>query len=318
MNKPSLPESIGKFSRSALKVMRSAGPLLISHSKQASATYADHKLRLAEVGAAKEMMIQEVQALSEVRAKLHNRFYDAEPDERINIKRDIEETERELRRFRVLSKSLDHLQDTESDEASTTSDQETETIVSPHWIDKFNEYARAHNEDWREDLLAKALSVETAEPGAIGPRALWLIGTIDEYLFHAYAALLDLSTILDNTNYIIPNYGSFNQEPIPDCLLKPHASIGRLVFLLSDLGLIGTTAFKLIPDNVQIMTRYDDKHTLITTKKQQKIKGIIPTDLGEKLGRLYTTQPSELGMKIYNSWLESLSDEAVIKVDTSP
>jgi Protein of unknown function (DUF2806) len=64
----------------------------------------------------------------------------------------------------------------------------SQPVISDHWIDKFNQLARSKNEEWRQDLLSRALAAEAANPGSISPRALWLIGTLEEDKFQAFSA----------------------------------------------------------------------------------------------------------------------------------
>src|SRR5436190_1007516 len=78
-----------------------------------------------------------------------------------------------------------------------------------------SELARAHNETWREDLLARALATESASPGSVSPRALWLLGTLEASQFTAFAAILNLASRIDDA-LIIPSNGSFILRDVPD------------------------------------------------------------------------------------------------------
>lgn len=292
--------------KSSLRLVKSVGPFLLSQSAKASESLAEHQLRMAKVDAAREFMLAEAGAISDVRTKLRDQYYAAQPEERVRLKRDIEESERELRRLQIIYSAVDKLpSDKEHDTAEDTDTEEVE--ISPHWLDKFNEFARARNEPWREDLLSSALAIEAKEPDAIGPRALWVIGTIDEYLFRGFASLLDVSTELAG-GYLIPRHNDFNERPIPGCTLGSNTAIGNIVFMLSDLGLFGDvmTSQKQVPGGVKVLARYGRRVTLITTKKNLSIKGVIPTRLGAALARLYTSQPNLLGQEIYEKWCNSL------------
>ena len=304
---------ITETGKSALRIIRAVGPLLISQSSKASESFAEHQLRLAKVDVAKEFMLKEVESLAEVRNNLREKFYESTAEERIRIKRDVEETEREIRRLNIFSNALEQLPAPKKDDTEAASE-EVKDHIADHWMDKFNEYARANNEEWRKELLTKALAKEAKTPGSIGPRALWLIGTIDEYLFHAYASILDLSINIAG-GHLIPNHQQFNETPIPNCELGSDKAIGTLVFMLSDLGLLGDilSSQKQFPEKVQFVVTYDKKVTLIITKKELRIKGVIPTLLGETIASLYTPTSNELGIEIYNKWLESLNETIVEK-----
>lgn len=185
-------------------------------------------------------------------------------------------------------------------------------------MDKFNEYARANNEEWRKDLLSKALAMEAENPGFIGPRALWTIGTIDEYLFHAFASLLDISSNIGEKD-IIPTSAVmlYQKEPIPNCKLGKDKATANLVFLLSDSGLIGDpiTSELYVESDKEIVATYGDNTSILNTKKELVIRGVIPTVLGITISKLYTSKPNELGLKIFNTWLESI-DETVADKNT--
>lgn len=308
---------ITETGKSALRIIKAVGPLLISQSKEVSEAFAEHQLRLAEVDAARAFMLKEAESLAELRKNLRNSFYDSSTEERIRIKRDIEETDKEIRRLNIVSNALSRLPAPKIDENGNEAAGDSSSVksdISPHWMDKFNEYARAHNEAWREELLTKALALEAQNPGAIGPRALWVIGTIDDYLFHAYASLLDVATNVAG-GHIIPNFQDFNEHPVPNCALGADKAIGNLVFMLSDLGLIGDilSSQKQIPENVQFVATYGKNVTLVSTKKKLAIGGVIPTVLGETLAKLYTPTPNDLGAEIYNRWLDTLGDDVAVK-----
>lgn len=306
-----MANSIAKLTenaKSALRLVKSVGPFLISQSAKASESMAEHQLRLARVESAREFMVTEAKAISDVRANLRARYYEAEPEDRVRLKRDIEESERELRRLHVIYAALEKLPPDDPNEPESETNAE-EVQISPHWLDKFNEFAKAQNEPWRRDLLASALAIEAKEPGAIGPRALWLIGTLDEYLFQGFASLLDVSTVLAG-GYLIPKHNDFNNRPIPECALGPNKAIGNLIFLLSDLGLFGDvmTSQKQIPEGARVLAQYGHRRVLITTKKKMVVNGVIPTTLGTAIARLYTPRPNLLGQEIFESWCKRLGE----------
>ncbi len=307
--------TITEKGKSVLRLARAVAPLLISQSQKASEAFAEHQLRLARADIAAEFIRKEVESLSKVKITLRNRYYEVGEEEHIRLRRDIDETDRELRRLNLFSDALQMLPNPEGD--NINSEDRTgaeETNISLHWIDKFNEYARAHNEKWREQLLAAALALEAQNPGFVGTRALWTIGTIDDYVFHAYASLLDVSVRIGG-DFMIPQHQAFSHRPVPNCALGQDFSIGRLIFILDETGLLGSVGFtcKPIPENSQFVARYGKKSTLVRTKKQLEIKGVIPTKLGETIANLYTPVPNDLGLEIYNNWLESLNEAIVEK-----
>jgi len=164
---------ISESGKSVLRICKAIGPLVISQTEKASELFAKHQFRLAKVDVAKEFMLKEVESLSRVRGILREKYYASNDDEeRIRLRRDIEETECEIRRLDIVSNALDFLPDQQIDEKSSDLEFLADQQITPHWMDKFNEYARANNEDWRKNLLTRALAMEAENPGFIGPRAL--------------------------------------------------------------------------------------------------------------------------------------------------
>lgn len=297
---------VTKKAESLYKIIKAIGPFIISQSTKASEAVAKHQLRLTNVETARQFMASEAQAISETRAKLRDRYFWAGEEERVRLKRDIQECEEEFRRLNVIYSSLDYL--TPEQNESDTKELNTESAeVSPHWLDKFNEFAKARNEPWRKDLLARALAIEATDPGGIGPRALWVIGTIDEYFFLGFSSLLDIASEIGG-GYIIPNHQKFNMRPIPGCSLGSDFAIGHITFMLSDLGLLGDiTSQKKISKNTMVLAKYGHRSTSIEAREELNITGIIPSKLGSTIARLYEPTPNLLGQEIYEKWCNGLS-----------
>lgn len=305
-------QKITEHGRSIANIVKAIGPFLVSQSSHLSENYAQHQLRLACVEAAKEYMLDEVGSLGQIRVRLRNSYYSTTDQiERLRLRQDIAETEKELRRFNVINNALDVINSDQGDESDPITS--SNTSISEHWLDRFNEYARCENESWRADLLSAALAMEARKSGSVGPRALWLVGTIDEYLFHAFASIVDLSTRIGN-EHIIPAANGFFERLVPDCLLGDKIVIGNLTFMLSDLGLIGDilSSYKNIQNNSVIITEYGYRKTELVTKKKLSVAGIILTQLGEVIANLYKEEPNLLGQEIYEKWVSSLAGDDVL------
>ena len=168
--------------KTAFNIVKSIGPFLISQSEIVSDSYVKHQAKLASVEIGKELIIDEAKTLNDVRKQLLTKFTESNAEDRIRIKKDIEYIEGNLRQLNIGQKALSYLPPPKD---KKTEDQTSPEII-PHWMDKFNELARVRNEPWREELLARALATEASSSGTIMPRALWLIGTLEEHLFHAW------------------------------------------------------------------------------------------------------------------------------------
>lgn len=308
-NLPSVP---GK-AKAVWRIVKAAGPLLLAQSAKLSEAYAKHQLRLAEVDAIKELMIAEARTVAEVRKKLIDKYLDAPPEDRLRLRQDIEFAEKDLRQLGVYQRAIEYVPEGKATESQTPSD---ESLDPPDeyraWLDSFNEYARKQNEPWRVGLLARALALESSEPGALGQRALWFIGTVEEKSFHAFASILDIATKMGG-GYVIPNHQPYIERPIPNCVLGPNVQLGQALFLLSDLGLIGDllTSQRLFPTNSLLMATYGSHELVAVTTQAVSIRGVILTSLGDTIARLYEPKECELGTEIYDKWKTSVRQSSL-------
>jgi len=123
----------------------------------------------------RDLLKSEIETRSAIRRTLLEKFIAAPDEERVRIERDLEYVDGVTRQLNVVAKSLSYGSTGESPPEKT---REKPKQVEDHWIDRFNELARKRNEEWRSELLARALAEEAANPGSVSPRALWLIGSM--------------------------------------------------------------------------------------------------------------------------------------------
>lgn len=314
-NLPIVPEK----AKAAWRILKAAGHLLVAQSTKLSEEYAQHQLRLAEVEAIRELMIAEARTIAEVRKKLIDRYLDAQPEDRLRLRQDIEYAERDLRQLGVYQKAINHVPESAVPPPKSLATESLDpTDDFRAWLDTFNDYARKQNEPWRTELLSRALALESANPGTLGQRALWFIGTIDDKSFHAFAALLDIAPCIGDS-YVIPNYAPFSEKPIPTCALGQNVRLGNILFLLGDLGLIGDvlTTQKIFAEKSLIIATYGPHRAVGTTKQELRLGGVILTSLGETIARLYEPKLNDLGIEIYKAWLESVRSGPFEIVDES-
>jgi len=78
---------------------------------------------------------------------------------------------------------------------------------SPHedasWWDVFESMARRTNEDWRRELLARALAENDREPGSISLKSIWEIGMMEADDFGCLAAFCDSALHIDGKPVIL-------------------------------------------------------------------------------------------------------------------
>jgi hypothetical protein len=263
----------------------------------------------------KARLMAEKRALLDVKNKLLTHYYmSAEPEERFRIERDLKDISASLQQFNVAVQALNYISPNERNTASApgSEDAPAHAEVTQHWMDKFSELARAHNETWREDLLARALAAESDQPGSVSTRALWLLGTMEETHFVAFATILDLCSIIEE-GIIIPSHNGFNLRPIPDCPLGPDTSLGYLIYLLGDVGLLSDTSSTnmAIDKGKQFIAAYGSSRIRIDCQSQNLIiSGVIPSTIGNSVAFFCDRKPNALGKEIFDAWLASLDKKA--------
>ncbi len=306
-----------EFYIAAKNIIESAGMFLISQFESSSEAFERHQLRKINVESTQIFLTEEARSIATARDTLRKKYSDATPEERIRIRRDIEDAEKDLRQLKTTIQAITYLPQfavQPSNECVDTLEQEhLESRISDHWMDKFNQLARSKNEEWRQDLLSRALAAEATKPGSVCPRALWLIGTLEEDKFQAFAAILDISSVIDDV-YIIPNTNLFSLD-IPSCQLGQNVQFGALTYYLNDTGLIADYPSSLMIKKDQKF-RIDDNKSCYTIncKDNLSIAGLVPSTIGSSIAVFYERNMNPFGQKILNDWLASL-DSSLYEID---
>ncbi|MBV9361792.1 MAG: DUF2806 domain-containing protein, partial [Betaproteobacteria bacterium] len=240
---PKLP-AIAKWA-GIRNIARSVGRFVISQSEAVSEAIARHELRLAQVQALKDLMKADAAIVAKEKAKLVAKFAKGDAAERITIRRDIDELEGLFRRLHVYQQATNHLLIEAADVPKEGAEPKALDVppIAESWLDRFDQLARAANEQWRSELLSQALAREAVQPGSIGTRALWFIGTIDERGFRHFATIADMCMHIGGEGEFgvaIPAIqGRLPFElAVPTSTPDPNLTIGEACFEISDLGLI--------------------------------------------------------------------------------
>jgi hypothetical protein len=248
----------------------------------------------------------EGKGLIEIRTRLLDRYFATPPEDRFSLKRDLDDLDRELRQLSVYQEALKYLPaGTGQGPTETLSPAKEPEEISLAWLDRFNEYARTQNESWRADLLARALAKEADHPGSIGPRALWFIGTIEESVFHAFAAVID-TAIKVGPNFLIPEHESHNHDPISTCALNPNLHLGQILFLLNDLGVVSPGATTLSAGS-SFDASYGSIQYRLHPNADLTVRALATTSFGNIVASLYEPKrTNSVGEKIFAAWIERL------------
>jgi hypothetical protein len=95
----------------------------------------------------------------------------------------------------------------------------------------FEDFARRPNEDWRIDLLARALAASEMEPGAIRLKALLEIGMLEADDFGMLALFCDCAVHIDGKPLVLLDPEEQN-EFAPEL---GDGRIGNLAYVIADL-----------------------------------------------------------------------------------
>lgn len=294
---------------SAKSIVSSIGPFLISQTEKTSDAYARHQLMMTNVEAAKTLLLAEAKSIASIRDSLRQKFLNADPEERIRIRRDLVDSESEIRQLHVAAGAVAYLPDfsssTEQNATEVKIEEDSEPIPD-HWMDRFNQFARQNNEPWRQDLLSRALAMQATNPDSVTPRALWTIGTLEKPKFDAFSAILDISCRTEK-NFIIPDANG--SETIPHCELGENVGIGAILFSLLDTGLMAHHAFSVIDAEENYQIAYHETGYEIVPKNRLELEGIMPSETGQSVARFYNTRRNEFGRELLTKWIKTLKSD---------
>ncbi len=309
---------ISETTKSALNIVKSIGPLLISQSDGVSESYVRHLSRLASVEAAKELVHREIDIYCKAKELLFQQYVEADELKRIQIKRDIEYIASDIRHLKIVETAINSFPDSPQssdqvsvDEKAPASENKT---ISLHWLDKFSEFSRSMNEDWRADLLSRALATESTTPGSISLRALWLLGTLEDEIFKAFATILDLCSVIDQTLMILETNQDFMKRSIPNCELGEKISISNLLYILGDVGLLASPdTWRNLPQGYRFPVKYNSHNYYVESSSDSiSLGGVIPSPLGLSIASLYQPKYNSLGEEIFLSWINGLSKTVTV------
>ena len=244
--------------------------------------------------------------------KLREKYGDASPEERIRLRQDIEAAERDYRQLRIYEKAIDHVPEVPEGRTPMAESLEDSTHSSIAWLDRFNDLARKQNgSPWRAELLARALALESSTVGSVSQRGLWFIGTMDETIFHAFAAILDASPKF-NYRHVLPDLDRDADRTVSTCALESELTLGQLTFILHEVGLLGnllTSSVGFRKGDV-IQVAYGSRCVTGAAKIAIQVKGIILTSLGHTVAKLYEPKVIDLGFEILNNWADTMRSGA--------
>ncbi|MBN8543650.1 MAG: DUF2806 domain-containing protein [Alphaproteobacteria bacterium] len=293
---------LSEGSQRVINTVKAIGPFAISQSDKMSEAWQRHQGRLAQVDMLKELLSNEIETRGTIKKLLLERYVAAPDDERIRIERDLEFVDGITRQVQITLKSLSY-----GDEKSAETTPPTSAPIEDHWIDKFNELARKRNEEWRADLLARALACETATPSSVSPRALWLIGNMEEGLFKAFSDLLNLCIWIGGSPILPHSHVEAFDRVVPNT----NRTVGNLIFQLGDIGVIADhlTSFRQYSPGSAFIASYEETRYVIIPKQKIEVRGILLTLLGDSVAKFCNPNWNSSGLSVFNDWIKTISPE---------
>lgn len=291
-----------------LNVIRSTGSFLISQSEKASDAYLKYQAKLGAVQAGNEMLRHEAKILSDTREKLVKKFAEAKPEARISIRRDLDELTQAMRRLNIGGMAMMFLSEGEANNPSTEEPSAKE--ISQHWFDKFTELTRVHNEQWRENLLARALAAEASRPGTVSPRVLWLLGTMEEEVFNTFSVFLDICCLVDN-QFRMTTLTSLTQRVVKGTILDKNLAVSQITYRLSNTGLIGDRhSYLRLPKGRSMIFSHGKYAFRVSAKTTLRINSTSLTSLGKCIASFYQRKPSSFGEEMLLAWIQRMKPES--------
>lgn len=307
---------IGDAGRATWRLLTALGSRVLCLSESASHKYADHQQRGELAKASVDVLRKDAESLIELRTFLAKKLIECnEPVEKLRLQRDLEDIASRLRQSSILERAMGHLSlpegtsgsARESDRAEKV-DSDQSALISPHWLDICMDWAKKHNEEWRQNLLARALALEADKPGSIDLRVLWLIGTLDERSFRAFGAFLGVATKVGET-YFFPDVGKHASEMFIENEGLGNVRIGNLSFILSESGLMADTLSSQVVFQLgqTVEASFGDSHVRASIQgKKLEIMGFMTSFLGSSLAKLCTIKGTEFGKQQFEAWVERL------------
>lgn len=279
--------------------IKALGPTSLFYSKKASEAWAQHKAREGLADVLVEATRNEIHSYEETRRLLFEKYYSTDdPMERLRIEGDIEHLSRSRSVHSVVSTALGYIADRPSVEPNAE--------INDHWLDQFRQFACQRNEPWRTDLLARVLAAEALAPATVSPRLVWLIGTLEEAVFVAFAELLSVCSSIDDRP-IIPAL-PINEELLDGPISSDNeTSVKKLWFRLTDSQLLAPSYSYLQIAPGETILANDGKETWeISCDRGTDIRGLLLTPIGSKLASFCDTKPAELGRRLFKDWLNAM------------
>jgi hypothetical protein len=288
--------------------IKALGPFVIAQSEKLSEAFARHQGRMAQIEMTKEFVRSEISLRGEIRKNLHKRLLTCSQEDRVRLEADLEHAEQELRRLAINQLSLNYCKEEKQEEAVPPRE------IADHWLDQFQKFARDRNEDWRAELLARALAEEVANASSVSTRVLWSIGTLSSDEFSAFSKLLNCCFWpVDTLAPFLP------QEFLKSWRIAPDLHVGNLIFSLSGAGVLSTgSSYYGMGAGTKLRLRAGTQQFTISFRARSEIRGVILNPIGAQLALFHEPKFSQMPLSRIEEWIALLGDRVEVECETLP
>lgn len=297
---------------------KAAGPYVIAQFDFAKFKYLDFKQKQVQTEAYKEFFLAEARNLSELKSDLIKEILTKQGLERVQAEQSLEFLEKRINQQIVYSKVPAHILYLESKKAQEHSDQaqlEPDISAEPTltWLDRFNDLASKQNEEWRQNLLAKAFAMEADKPGTIDLSTLFNIAQLDDSTFKYFSLILDTCIKVYDIYWLKErNDHTRNLEDEDGTAYQ----VGNLIYRLHHTGLLASDrnlGLNLKAGELRQFVYHGDVLAAIPPFDMH-LSGISTTKTGSALAALCDMKPSKLGHELFSELEQELArNNALLK-----
>lgn len=198
----------------------------------------NRRLRLSQIKLHEDLFNLTCKAVQDEYSKLLKKSSGSKSAKKLHDIDLLAQMEGYLRLLAIVKQSLAYL----PDEVSGTDDVSEPNSNTAHseltWWSMFEDFARRPNEEWRSDLLAKALAENDKEPGCIRLKALWEIGMLEADDFGMMAFFCDSAVHIDAKPLVLLDPEEQNEFVLDLGDGMRNGNLAHIIADLVDRGLI--------------------------------------------------------------------------------
>lgn len=198
----------------------------------------NRRLRLSQIKLREDLFILTCKAVQDEYSKLLKKSSGSKSAKKLHDIDLLAQMEGYLRLLATVKQSLAYMPDNVSgtDDINESDNNIADSDLT--WWSMFEDFAKRPNEQWRSDLLAKALAENDKEPGCIRLKALWEIGMLEADDFGMMAFFCDSAVHIDGKPLILLDPEEQNKFVLDLGDGMRNGNLAHIVADLVDRGLI--------------------------------------------------------------------------------